>query len=680
MIIKYFGLLIVTVFLVTSCDNLFYSEEGGSGTGTNINVPLTANQAIALLPDIELAMAGSLTEDPDAQTEKALSISSAVGDTDILNKDAVQSVRSWAWYRLQEKNPMQEFVQTGIDKIKEYAENNELTSGDIFSLDFSDSNTSFRPWWGIESFENYLLYEATDSDGDGVIDSHDIYVYVIIFKQYWSDDNPKEVEIFGKLILPTNTANKKVEVMADYMEGWTYTYSGSSSNYHYEGSYDRAIKAFCEINIAEGTGTMALDFEYDGTYSSSGNDYNYSGDYSSNYQKLTKSFRQDDGSYLSINSHRDEYQSDTIYNGDEKSYDGTWSSWTVGWGNDDRGGIAYFSLPGRDATGSPGSNAGTTGVDGEGWGYLSTEYYDGDGNLLYSGWGNTWYDSWYGHSRFDLVTDGLTSEPQVVYLKEIKAENGTITRAYRVDAETTWRDVSSDEWGAQNFNPDYYYCQWIWGFEYDADGTDGPGDVHYDSSDWDRTYTNSEHTAYETLITFGRRYVVPEPETMFSGSFYMRKNYPLNRLLPVDDEFDLVRRVDYEYGPYTWTDSEGNTRTWSYTRYNFFLDSDDNMTFDPDSGDIRLDNVRGWDSWYWDSVNDKYDRTYNYYYYSAGQLPNYFNQPDTADEEIIKANLQQGYNDFLAEGSYEEFKKNLNKISIEATQYGTLRDHAAQQD
>jgi len=264
----------------------------------------------------------------------------------------------------------------------------------------------------------------------------------------------------------------------------------------------------------------------------------------------------------------------------DRWYDGpTDNQTTVAWANDDMGGIANsYNWQWTDSDGAI--------IQEEG---LSVEFYDEDGFMVKRGWGNAelrpeymgldWYNEDEYTNSFNLVGD-------------LDAKPASFTVTYQNNGDIILSDGTKD---VDITGHDYWDFYWKAGVNWAS------GDCSYWSSEW--TWDSDNNASVVTYIT-GQ--AVPDSTTYLGGDYYMNNSFPL-RYLAVDKEGFTLKNEEGDTYSDSWSDSEGNEWTWSWTDYTWWLDNNDAGTVDTlDDADINVNGSLYMDTYYmWDDEADQ---------------------------------------------------------------------------
>lgn len=119
---------------------------------------------------------------------------------------------------------------------------------------------------------------------------------------------------------------------------------------------------------------------------------------------------------------------------------------------------------------------------------------------------------------------------------------------------------------------------------------------------------------------------------------------PLKNLLPLSPaysaDYALIQREGETFNG-EWTDNDGTSHSWSWTDYDYYLNKAGSPVggYEPDQGDIWLnDKLCQYDMYYW-SVNAMPKARGYFFRASDSQIPPYFSAPDRSCVSAVQANL-----------------------------------------
>jgi len=346
----------------------------------------------------------------------------------------------------------------------------------------------------------------------------------------------------------------------------------------------------------------------------------------------------------------------------------TFASETMGYADDNYGGVVMSGM----STWTDSSGNTTTEP------YLSVEYYDGTGNLIYRGWGDSSQNmgqwSWLANmvgSACNLATL-QTAKPETFLVKESynwDSSNSTSSYATELsfDGGVSWTSLPSQYWQFAYHTPNAGDTTSTWAVQ--------SGDaVYYPSQNSYSTTQSGSMSTWINLSTYYKAVEVPASETYFGQQYFVRKNYPLKNLLPLTGQYAAGFEVKQKEGTtyYSWKDSSGvwqsdtampSTYTPgtlnSWTSYDYWLENtayvdptadhskpNDPNTIDPELGDVHFDNVQPMQVWYWNSATQTSVSAMSPAYMSTlVTLPPYFqtNQAGNAAAAAVKAKLEAFY-------------------------------------
>lgn len=294
---------------------------------------------------------------------------------------------------------------------------------------------------------------------------------------------------------------------------------------------------------------------------------------------------------------------------------------SIAWGDNSKGGLINAS----EYIGPSWTNS-----------YLRTEYYNGDGSLVFNSWGSgnlndtKWLDS-YTENGTNLK-DLYFTTPLPAFISVIYDYSGP-TVVYVSNWSTGETNIISND---------------IWNFYYQESSPDwNSGDAVYW---WD--YGTNIGSTY--IYTMKKGYTVPSSKTYFGKSYYMENNWPLKylELEPAFSSFQINRReLSTQSYIFTnvWTDIDGNYITninnWTWTDYEWWLDGTPDTNLDPT--DVRLLNIRSDEVWIWNGTS--MDKQSNYVVYGSDLSPMYFDFVPAAASIVEDVNL-------TISNIYEDFK------------------------
>lgn len=319
--------------------------------------------------------------------------------------------------------------------------------------------------------------------------------------------------------------------------------------------------------------------------------------------------------------------------------------------------------------------------------YLNVEYYDGNGDLVYQGWGNSGADAsqWNWMASEATTAYNLPSKPtqgfQVrttnTYIWDSSSQTATLTVSYQLstDEGTTWTSFTppSTFWGNYVYHDTSKDENGNWNMQ--------PGDAQYYSSAWayapetQTTANGKTTTTWTSTGTYYKSFEVPTPETYFGQTYYVSKNYPLKNLLPLTGKYATGFAVQQKEGTtwWSWQDPDGawqndttkpadakvktGTTPNSWTNYSYWLENtayvdptgqsvDSPLTIDTDKGDVYLNNISDMTVWYWNSATQQsVTRKAPAFYTYEGDLPPYFSVDQTKlnAAESTKSTLESFY-------------------------------------
>ncbi len=318
--------------------------------------------------------------------------------------------------------------------------------------------------------------------------------------------------------------------------------------------------------------------------------------------------------------------------------DAGWSEMRIGWGDDSMGGVLGIGEDGSSAF---------------------KEFYDGNGSLLQQSWG---YDSllaggisWIESEGFNLAdVAGFSPAPNTVYVFSVW--NGVNDARY-VSADNALDVVTDTEIGQ------------TWGLYYKGGDFWASGDALYNWNSGD-AYDDGDLSTWVWREEYTLGYQVPTADSFFGGSYYFEDRYPFKHLLPLVDPFagNTVRKKEGETFSDSWIDEDsGETETWSWTDYQYFIDVDDDGALDPggENPDVILDGVWMSENWVWDSANQQEIKVRApFLTTTGGNLPGYFDFVE-ANQEIVDAvelRITDIYDTDFAGLSFDAYSSNLEDI------------------
>lgn len=282
-----------------------------------------------------------------------------------------------------------------------------------------------------------------------------------------------------------------------------------------------------------------------------------------------------------------------------RNFTGSWTHESMGYADDQYGGIVSKGTDNYDdGSGTPTDHA-----------YMNVEYYDGNGDMIYRGYGETGRNSSNWNWRFDAASSTnlyaySTTKPSGFTYRQTY-QGGTTVSEYSVDG-TTWTPLTLQGWRLV-FHDSSKDQNGTWTIQ--------PGDADYWCDNYQSDF-NAVTGTWTCVAHYFKAYEVPQPETYFGQSFYVNKTYPLKVLLPLKAQYATGFEVTQKEGTtyYNWlgTDGKWNSGTsapaggsyqenslYHWTHYDYWLEnkgyvdgsgvkSNSNSTLDSDKGDVSL--------------------------------------------------------------------------------------------
>lgn len=349
---------------------------------------------------------------------------------------------------------------------------------------------------------------------------------------------------------------------------------------------DMSMRVYADIDATTGACTMVNGSETNGTVDTTS-------------MGVMLSEVGDDGSITDINA----------------STSGGNSYYHVAYGNDAAGGIASVnSWTFRDCDGK----------DVQSDNYWS-EYYDGSGDIIYRSNGSS--TLWYAPSTANatnLYADlgSPDAAPEKLFIRYTWSPSSTVEVSTDYDTKqgnATWKTIApgQDCWG--------WYCM---------QGSNwASGDTYY-------YWQGCEQATDNVIYTLYAGFKVPEAISFDGKSYYMTNEYPLRNLLPITDSYKgsyTLKQKEGETTSGTWNDSDGNTYSWSFTNYDYWLENatplneaSDIDNCNDSAGDINLnDKLQQYDVYYYS--NGTMSKIRSYFFRTTTTLPPYFSNPDPAN-------------------------------------------------
>ncbi len=360
----------------------------------------------------------------------------------------------------------------------------------------------------------------------------------------------------------------------------------------------------------------------------------------------------------------------------------------LGYADDQFGGIASTGSNTYDNDGS-GPNPS------ESHPYISVEFYDGTGDLVYQGWGDSASNS----SRWSWLTQYANNKPTNLYTANINGNRtkpntfklktifGT-TKSYKISYDgTTWVDFTPDAdfagWCVVYHNNTKDVTTTSWNLQ--------PGDAVYWTSSWS---SNSEGSNWVTEQSYYKGYEVPVAETFFGKGYYLNKSYPLKNLLPLKEQYAVGYDIKQKEGVtwYNWQDMSGNWKNGatapaagtyqylnSWVNYSYWLENknykdsisglNDNLATTNDSlkGDVQVQ-LNDMEVWYWDQATGKsLTRKSPAFSTYQADLPPYFSFDAVKAAAVVstKAKLEDYYanrGNYTAASYLEGFQTKISAV------------------
>lgn len=285
---------------------------------------------------------------------------------------------------------------------------------------------------------------------------------------------------------------------------------------------------------------------------------------------------------------------------------------------------------------------------------ISTEFYDGSGDLVEQQWGNTAPTSttWLPSAATNLKTAfNLATKPSTFQVRRTSQWSGSayvVTRELSIDG-TTWTTYTGSD--ADSF---------VWQA---TTGTWAGGDsvYYYQSSQW-----TAKDSAFISTTLYKVGYTVPTAQTYLGTAYYLQNTFPLKSLALSSElsNFVLKRKEGTSYyyvypagggSGTSVTEAEynaaaaGNRSKW--TTYSFWLENqsskDDAQRVanqaNPTLGDLSLYNVYDQNFYYWDSDAQTERQTSTTVVNTSEAVPVGFTFGHQALVDEVKSKLEELY-------------------------------------
>jgi hypothetical protein len=519
----------------------------------------------------------------------------------------IEDVKSYAWREMSQPNVLYPFVNLAFNKLRNYAEIHTVNAGQVFEFGIAPTEPEMME---IYAPSNLVTDVAMKVDGDET----DFTIDMFVDMSYMDGPDLIELPILATLHVYEDT-ERVIEMSAFFHQ-------------EYMGDY-MSYRIYMKLGFDSGTGDMAIEMEY----------YDSVEDVTSTQVYLERSYIEG-GAYIKLNKNT----------GSENV--------TIGYGDDQLGGIAYL-YPSSYWEWDEGLQDWIEYEDGYS---VSGEFYDQNGNIIYSMWGETAVRD-YGWDGYNIGPN-FASAPEFA---EVRRRGSYPNYQYFLvdenDAEveiTGFFGYDGSTWRNQSL---------VW----------KQADTHFQSGDWIYDWYSSSYDGAtgDYVMTLRQYNQVPAGETYFGRTFFIDKEYPLARLLPLTPAY----ASDYELLEERTTSEEDNDTPgdpdddWSWTWSDFWLDNlSAGVQGEYDSADIQINNLNSWTSYLWDDSAQDWIETPTAVLITNGDVPVYFTQPDISATHAVRDKLENIYQTRWDAFEVAMYQEQLDAIDPADERFDDLRD------
>jgi len=310
----------------------------------------------------------------------------------------------------------------------------------------------------------------------------------------------------------------------------------------------------------------------------------------------------------------------------------TWIDKRIAYGNDEMGGLVSLSeTQYLEST--------------ESW--ASSEYFDGEGNLVLEQWGQDnelpYWTEWAENDGENIKGfNGMgATAPERIWIRKTQPFSGEPIWEY-----TTATDYTGASWTSFTTYKSYLYSLY---WKENAEWAEGDSNYWYSES----VYESDNDNSYSYKL-FEKGDQIPAASTLMGQDFTLSKTYPLYSLLPLSaayvNDYDLVSD-EGTTDSFEWYDENGELHTYNWTYYDFYLVSKASAGIIDKDRDLLISGLNEQTYYDWDYATGEISETKAYVFSTCSNLPSFFSFNGSSIVSTVDAQLNAEF-----DGAYSTWK------------------------